>query len=391
MPRIRTIKPEAFEDAGLAKVSFMARWLFAAIWTYADDQGRAQYNEKRIEAYAFPHESVDIRRALDELSQHCFIHVYEGSEIGGERFLHVPNFRKHQKIDRPSDSKYPDPESHCPICNSGNSSNTTRALDDASCGTHPLEREIGKGNRKGKGDSAPAHEPPPPLADSLEEIRQPIPKTAHPYEPEQVEAMAAAVKSADLLFNGAQIPESIRFEMRSLASFGDSGISGDALTAYKALENGAKVDWCIEALRRASLDEPRNVNRIRYAARQIGRALQTGADLMRDGWTPRAQASQKPSNLVNFNQPATDDTPPNVYADRPWGAMWHTKKYPKAARERERGYETQDFILLMNVAIALGGNLEQQAAHALLRECGIAGAMDRLWNEAETRQKGATA
>ena len=54
MPRIRTIKPDAFKSDSLSSVPRGTRWTFAGLWTYADDEGRARDNARLIHAELYP-------------------------------------------------------------------------------------------------------------------------------------------------------------------------------------------------------------------------------------------------------------------------------------------------------------------------------------------------
>lgn len=94
------LKPDTFLDEDLARVSHAARWLFAALWTLADREGRLEDRPQRIRAQAFPYEpAVDIEALLSELSKAkesggTFLTRYES---GGVKVIQLTNFAKHQK------------------------------------------------------------------------------------------------------------------------------------------------------------------------------------------------------------------------------------------------------------------------------------------------------
>jgi len=108
MARIRTIKPEFWADEKLSECSLSARLLFIGLLTFADDQGRFEYRPARIRMQVFPCGSAsleDVTEWLGELSEHSLIRVYE---IDSCRFVDIPNFLKHQRINRPTPSKLPE-------------------------------------------------------------------------------------------------------------------------------------------------------------------------------------------------------------------------------------------------------------------------------------------
>jgi hypothetical protein len=106
--RIRTIKPEFFTSLSNADLSIPARLTFIGLWTHADDQGRCVDDARLIKAALWPLErSVKaIEADLDELDQGDKIQRYE---VAGRRFLSVTEWLTHQRINRPTPSKYPPP------------------------------------------------------------------------------------------------------------------------------------------------------------------------------------------------------------------------------------------------------------------------------------------
>jgi hypothetical protein len=106
MARIRTIKPEFWTDEKLAECSLPARLLFIGLWNFADDEGRMDYSPKRIKMQVFPGDNIHVTRLIAELER---IHVIQVYEIDGRSYLLVPNFRKHQNINRPNPSRLPAP------------------------------------------------------------------------------------------------------------------------------------------------------------------------------------------------------------------------------------------------------------------------------------------
>lgn len=91
--RARNIKPGFYENEKLVECSVYARLMFPGLWMMADRAGRLEDRPKRIKALLFPYEEIDCDPLLVELWKMGFIVRYE---IGGERFIQVLNFAKHQ-------------------------------------------------------------------------------------------------------------------------------------------------------------------------------------------------------------------------------------------------------------------------------------------------------
>jgi hypothetical protein len=109
MARIRTIKPEFPHSESMGRVSRDARLCFIMLWTIADDSGRLRGNSRMLASLLFPYDDdakKHIDAWLDQLSNEGCIVRYE---IEGDNYIQVLNWSQHQKIDRPSASKIPEP------------------------------------------------------------------------------------------------------------------------------------------------------------------------------------------------------------------------------------------------------------------------------------------
>lgn len=108
MARMRTIKPETFTSETLAAISVHARWTFAGLWTYCDDDGRGRSDPRLIKAAIWPLDddvtAKDVAVHLDELEAQELICRYQAD---GKSYLHVVNFAEHQRPNRPLPSKLP--------------------------------------------------------------------------------------------------------------------------------------------------------------------------------------------------------------------------------------------------------------------------------------------
>jgi hypothetical protein len=108
MPRIRTIKPDAFTSDSLSTVSVLARWTFAGLWTYCDDDGRARNDVRLIKAALFPIDNATslakVTNALNELVDIGAVCLYSAA---GRDYLHCPKWGEHQRVSHPTASKIP--------------------------------------------------------------------------------------------------------------------------------------------------------------------------------------------------------------------------------------------------------------------------------------------
>lgn len=105
MPRIRTIKPEFWSHPELARQSDDVRLLALAVLNLADDEGFFYADAALVRAFAFPftESSLSTHNALNRLSELGWIALKNTLAHGLVGV--VVNFRKHQRINRPSPSK----------------------------------------------------------------------------------------------------------------------------------------------------------------------------------------------------------------------------------------------------------------------------------------------
>ena len=108
MPRIRSIKPDFWDDEKLAKMSLQANLLFIGMWNFADDNGVIRASAGWIKAQIFPHRGQirvnAVQKWLSECKQHTLVIPFE---FNNEAYLLIKNFHRHQRIDRPQPSKVP--------------------------------------------------------------------------------------------------------------------------------------------------------------------------------------------------------------------------------------------------------------------------------------------
>jgi hypothetical protein len=93
MARARNIKPGFFINDQLAEIQPLGRLLFAGLWTIADREGRLEDRPRKIKAAILPYDDCNIDLLLEDLQDAGFICRYE---VGGEKYIQVVNFTKHQ-------------------------------------------------------------------------------------------------------------------------------------------------------------------------------------------------------------------------------------------------------------------------------------------------------
>lgn len=109
MARIRTIKPEFPESESMGRISREARLLFIMLWLACDDEGKTRGHSRKLASTLYPYDEDApklIDRWLGELERENVVIRYQ---VDGSTYLKVTAWSKHQKIDRPSKSRLPDP------------------------------------------------------------------------------------------------------------------------------------------------------------------------------------------------------------------------------------------------------------------------------------------
>lgn len=110
MSRIRTIKPEFFTSQAVGDLPFGARLLFIGLWTQADDEGRLVDSPAVLKGQLFPFDEEvsyhDVSAWLEMLVEAGLIRQYE---VDGKWYFLVLGFTEHQRINRPTPSKFPAP------------------------------------------------------------------------------------------------------------------------------------------------------------------------------------------------------------------------------------------------------------------------------------------
>ncbi len=135
MSRIRSIKPDFWTSEQVMECSPMARLAFIGMWNFCDDFGVHPASTKTLKAQVFPSDDISAYQISGLIAELIAQGLLREFQAQGKTWWHVTGWH-HQKIDRPSKSKYPSPSETCDInpppegidC----SSSARRVLDEGS-------------------------------------------------------------------------------------------------------------------------------------------------------------------------------------------------------------------------------------------------------------------
>ena len=129
------LNPDFWLDEEISALSPHARLLYMGLWGICDDNYATLPDRPDwIKIQVFPYDSVNTRELLDELEKIGKIIKFQYDD---KPYWYIKNFFKHQRIDRPSNPKYP------------KYSASRVMLDEPSTTTRPELRKGSKLNKKG--------------------------------------------------------------------------------------------------------------------------------------------------------------------------------------------------------------------------------------------------
>ena len=148
MARKRMLDPSFWTDEKLGECSIQERFLFAGLFSQADDEGYGRANPKLLKSLIFPYDddlrASDIKKWLSRLGGLGLVVLYT---VNGQAYYYLPNFTKHQTINRPTASTFPKPED-------GILENNSESLTESSVSTHgiltPKRKEEKRREEKGR-------------------------------------------------------------------------------------------------------------------------------------------------------------------------------------------------------------------------------------------------
>lgn len=200
--RIRTIKPEFWESETIASLTVHARLLFVACLNAADDEGRLRWNAAYLKSVAFIYDEEFtesfIESLMEQITEASLIRSYQGGNRVAT-YAVIDSFSEHQRINRPSPSKLPEPPDFRP---------QTPEVTEGECSTNSLNRSLNdsvndsllerKGKeqgkeRKGEGsaraqESPSAEESPGNHIPELPDVMSQVGSVAYPLTKECAEA-----------------------------------------------------------------------------------------------------------------------------------------------------------------------------------------------------------
>lgn len=102
MARNRVIKPKFWDDAKIGRLTRDARLLYIGLWNFSDDIGVVIGNSIWLKSKIFSYDQIQIQQFekwMNELVINGFICLLS---YKGERFIYLPNFTRHQVINKPN-------------------------------------------------------------------------------------------------------------------------------------------------------------------------------------------------------------------------------------------------------------------------------------------------
>lgn len=107
MARIRTIKPEFWEDEKIGKLPIPCRLFFIGCWNFADDFGVIKGNAALLKSQIFPYDEnlrvSEIKKWIDSLVDARMLVPIIHAE---ESYYYIRTFRSHQVLDKRYDKSY---------------------------------------------------------------------------------------------------------------------------------------------------------------------------------------------------------------------------------------------------------------------------------------------
>ena len=108
------IDPEFWSDEKIGNISPESRLLFIGMWNFADDEGIIKSRPEYLRSIIFPYDDIKVSKMETLLQELVSQHLVYPYEIGGQHFILIVNFLKHQVINKPVPSKYPKPTTPLP-------------------------------------------------------------------------------------------------------------------------------------------------------------------------------------------------------------------------------------------------------------------------------------
>ena len=102
MGRNRIIKTKFWDDIKIGRLTRDSRLLYIGLWNFSDDIGVAVGDSIWLKSKIFPYDQIQVQQFekwMNELVVNGFICLLS---YKGERFIYLPNFTRHQVINKPN-------------------------------------------------------------------------------------------------------------------------------------------------------------------------------------------------------------------------------------------------------------------------------------------------
>ena len=155
MARIRTIKPEFWEDEKIGRLPIPCRLFFIGCWNFADDYGVIKGNAALLKSQIFPYDEnlrvSEIKKWLNALVEaRMLIPIIlddENKRPAEESYYLIRTFRSHQVLDKRYNKSYISKDENFVKM----LINNTLSKHHVNTTSTPRQHVGGKGNGKGKG------------------------------------------------------------------------------------------------------------------------------------------------------------------------------------------------------------------------------------------------
>lgn len=109
MPRIRTLKPEAFQHRKVGRLSDRAFRLWVGMIVHADDAGRLVGDPAQLRVLIFGYQDgVRVQHVAKALEDVAAVGLVRRYDVAGVPYVDFPSWKDHQRIERPTPSKLPE-------------------------------------------------------------------------------------------------------------------------------------------------------------------------------------------------------------------------------------------------------------------------------------------
>ena len=107
MARKRMIDPNFWTDEKLGECLIEERILFMGLISNADDEGYGRANFKLLKSIIFPYDDFKVTDLEKWINHLCQLNIVILFEFDGQTYYNLPNFLKHQTINKPTKSVFP--------------------------------------------------------------------------------------------------------------------------------------------------------------------------------------------------------------------------------------------------------------------------------------------